>query len=335
MVNIRCTLQKAELDGIISAEMRSALENIAKDLFYTDRSYPSLFRCASDRGLPEGDLARLRQWLPEGRVNQKRADALDMLRLMGKRLKEGLKPKTVSYSFQHTVMWECARRQAGELRLDSDAEPRAVVLESLLDELKLKGDRYKQHNLIALGRYFAIREAHRLGMAVTERRRKEAESAFRRERNLVEDYELERWLNDNGLSRDEFDALMIDEARLSWFAQRAQSISVACLPDQLRLSGDYARLLERASAKDRLLEFFGLKNPSLQATKLTQSQLLQWYFEEVLGRCLPGDPSTSWRKLGFTNSDAFRRALSKEYLFRQLKYKHATDLKNTERRTRS
>ena len=90
MVNIRCTLQKAELDGIISAQTRTTLENIAKGFFYPDRSYPSLFRCASNRGLSEGDLARLRQWLPEGRVNQKREDALAMLRVMRKRLRKAL-----------------------------------------------------------------------------------------------------------------------------------------------------------------------------------------------------------------------------------------------------
>jgi hypothetical protein len=332
MVNIRCTLQKAELDGIISAEARTALENIAKDCFYPDRSYPSLFRCASDRGLSNGDLAGLRQWLPEGRVNQKREDALAMLQLIRKRLKDGLKPKSVSYSFQHTVMWEATRRQSGELRFDSNAEPSAIVLESLLDELRLKGDQYKQHNLLALGRYLAIREARRLGVVVNERHRKQAESAFRRERNLFDDDELQRWLSDNGLSRDDFDALMIDEAHLSWFDQGGQSISVACLPNQLRLSGDYARLLERASAKDRLLKSLGLTNLSVRNTNLTESELLQWYFAEVLGGCVPSDPSTSWRKLGFANADAFRRALSKEYLFRQFKDKHATDWKNTERR---
>jgi hypothetical protein len=150
---------------------------------------------------------------------------------------------------------------------------------------------------------------------------------------LFDDEELQRWLSDNGLSRDDFDALMIDEAHLSWFDQDGQSISVACLANQLRLSGEYARLLERASAKTRLLKSLGLTNPSVQNTSLTESELLQWYFTDVLGGCVPSDLNTSWRKLGFANADAFRRALSKEYLFRQFKDKHGKDLKNSERRT--
>jgi len=202
-----------------------------------------------------------------------------------------------------------------------------------LDELRLKGDQYKQHNLLSLGRYFAIREARQLGVVVNERHRKQAELAFRRERNLLDDDQLQRWLSDNGLSRDDFDALMIDEAHLSWFDQHGQSISITCLANQLRLSGDYARLLERASAKNRLLKSLGLTNPSVQNTNLTESELLQWYFVDVLRGGIPSDLNTSWQKLGFANAVAFRRALSKEYLFRQFKDKHRKDLKNSERRT--
>ena len=63
MVNIRMTLQKAELLHVISTELRLALEKIGKELFYPDRNYSLLLRCASESGLPETHLARLRQWL--------------------------------------------------------------------------------------------------------------------------------------------------------------------------------------------------------------------------------------------------------------------------------
>jgi len=276
MVNIRQTLLKAERVGIISTESRTALEKIGKELFYPDRNYTMLLRSASERGLSRSDLARLQQWLPEGRVNQKREDALTMLRLMGRRLAGGLKPKTVSYSFEHTSMWESARRQSGDVRFDSNAEPSVVTAESLLNELRLEGNHYKQHSLLALERFFAIREFHRLGMTVTDRLRNEAESAFRQERDLDDVAQVERWMNDNGLSHNEFDVLMLDEARLTWLHDRAQYVSITCLPEQLRLSGDYPRLLARASAKNRLLESFGLQKPCLADANLTEHPLVQW-----------------------------------------------------------
>ena len=112
MVNIRQTLRRAELIDVISTKSRMILEGIGKKLFYPDRNYELLLRSAADRGIPETELARFRQWLPKGQVNQKREDAVTMLRLMRRRLAQGLDPKAVSYSFQHTVMWESAWREA-------------------------------------------------------------------------------------------------------------------------------------------------------------------------------------------------------------------------------
>ena len=75
-------------------------------------------------------------------------------------------------------MWESAWRQSGELRFESNAEPSVIALESLLDELRLEGDQYKQHSLLALERFFAIREAERAGMTVSNERRRERKSLF-------------------------------------------------------------------------------------------------------------------------------------------------------------
>jgi hypothetical protein len=317
MVNFRQTLRKAELAGIISKELGAVLEKIGKDLFYPDRKYSVLLRCASRYRQWEAELGRFQQWLPTGQINQKRKDALAMLRVMRRRLAQGLQPKTVSYSFEHTSMWESAWLQAGELRFDSNAHPGAVVLEPILDELRLDGDQFKQHRLAALERFLAVREADRLGVKVTDGRRKEAEQAFRRERNLGDLAELERWMNNNGLNRREFDTLMMDEARARWVQQRFQFAAVSRLADELRLSGDYPRLVARALAKDDLLESLGLKNPCLRSAGLTENQLLNWYFEELLDRSVPDDVISYARELGFASPDAFRRALLKEYLYRR------------------
>lgn len=316
MVDIRQTLRKAERLGVISLEVRTALERIGKELFYPDRSYTVILRCASERGLPKAELARLHKWLPRGRVNQKHEDAVAMLRLIRRRLDDGLRPKKVSYSFEHTSMWESAWRQSGELRFDSNVHSGAVVLEPILDELRLDGDQFKQHSLAALERFLAIREADRLGVKITDGRRKEAEQAFRRERNLGDVAELERWMNNNGLDRHEFDTLMMDEARARWIHQRFQFAAVRRLAEELRLSGDYPRLVARALAKDDLLESLGLKNPCLRSAGLTENQLLNWYFEELLHRPVPDDVGSYARELGFASPDAFRRALLKEYLYR-------------------
>jgi hypothetical protein len=236
---------------------------------------------------------------------------------MAQRLEQGLKPKTVSYCFEHTAMWETARRQCGELRLDSNDKRSVVGLELLLDELRLDGEQYQQHSLMALERFFAIRESERAGMAVSNEHRRRTETAFRRERGLVDEESIKQWMNDNDLNYHQFDALMIDEARVRWVQERAQLVSTSCLPEQLRLSGEYSRLVKRAVAKDRLLESVGLKNPCLENANLTEKELLQWYFEKLRYQPVPDDMNSYAHNLGFASTDAFRRVLLKEYLYRR------------------
>jgi hypothetical protein len=107
-------LGKAERVGVISRHFRQQLEAVAKELFYPDRNYSFLLDHASDGARTKGEVARLRAWLPKGRVNQKRDDAIAMLRLIHRRSLKGFNRKKVSYSFEHTSTWEQVRRRNGQ-----------------------------------------------------------------------------------------------------------------------------------------------------------------------------------------------------------------------------
>jgi hypothetical protein len=106
LVNIRRTLAAAEAQTVIGAATRMELERLAKQRFYPQRSYQQLLRDATEQGLPAADLAALRGWLAHSQVDQKRADALAMLRLIRERLAGGLEPKRVRFHFEHTEFWD-------------------------------------------------------------------------------------------------------------------------------------------------------------------------------------------------------------------------------------
>lgn len=115
MVNIRATLASAERTAVLGTATRMALERLAKGLHYPERDYPTLLALARREGLPAAELERFRVWLPRGRVNQKREDALAMLRGMREELARHPGPKKVSYCFSRTDAWEEARRLAEQL----------------------------------------------------------------------------------------------------------------------------------------------------------------------------------------------------------------------------
>jgi hypothetical protein len=111
MVDIRATLEAAEVAGIVARSTRLVLQAHAKALYYPDRSYPALLAAAPRLAIPEGDIARLRAWLPRGRIERKRQDALALLRRI-QADRDGLlrEPARPGFDFQHTVFWESLTR---------------------------------------------------------------------------------------------------------------------------------------------------------------------------------------------------------------------------------
>jgi len=113
MVNIRRTLSDAALEGVIFQETRERLESIAKGLPYRERTFAAMMDEGKRCRLPDEELHAFRQWLPNGRVDQKREDALLMLRTMRVQVgADATHRPPVQFHFEHTTLWERASRLA-------------------------------------------------------------------------------------------------------------------------------------------------------------------------------------------------------------------------------
>ncbi|MFC7334981.1 TfuA-like protein [Rhodocista pekingensis] len=110
MVNIRRTLSDAFARGIVGTGTRRHLEAMAKALPYKERTYARLFREAAAAGVNRAEVEALRAWLPTGRADQKREDAVAMLRTMREALDRPWTPATVLFPFEHTTLFERAAR---------------------------------------------------------------------------------------------------------------------------------------------------------------------------------------------------------------------------------
>jgi hypothetical protein len=114
MVNIRATLAAAERGAVIGPELHQTLLRIAKDLHYPDRNYDSILKLASVQGESDEELQRLEDWLPEGRVDQKREDALAMLGVMREHLARHPGPHRPNFEFEPTRAWSQGMLGASE-----------------------------------------------------------------------------------------------------------------------------------------------------------------------------------------------------------------------------
>jgi SagB-type dehydrogenase family enzyme len=316
MVNIRQTLAHAADSGIISAAAGEALIRIAKELYYPRRIYPLILQIGKEQGLPLHEIDALRAWLPAGQINQKRLDALRMLREMRECLNSSASPKRVLYTFEHTEFWERARYSAGQMRTDPGAEIEMVDLDALRDELALNPEaqaRATQGNLLRL---FAVETAKRAGTPVAKVALQETLETFRRERELFEPDAMESWLTTNQVSREHFQRLIEDEARIRWAMTWAEPHMNGRLADYLRVTGEYSRLLARASHKRSILKSQGLMDVDPSAGPLTSSELVQWYFERCVGRPAPTDIAQHVHTSGFIDEVSFRRAIFREFCYR-------------------
>lgn len=105
MVNVRFTLERARAEGIIDARLQQALVGAAKDIFYKQRTWPLIIEQMSR--LPEHGKAvrELDAWLPQGLVDQKKRDALELVSRVGKLAGEG-KSFSPAFEFRSTQDWE-------------------------------------------------------------------------------------------------------------------------------------------------------------------------------------------------------------------------------------
>ena len=321
MVNIRRTLAEAAERGILQSETSDRLTSIAKTLFYKDRDwhYDRLLQHAAEQGLPTEDLEALREWLPGGRVNQKRIDALAMLEAMKQRLAAYPEPKRVDYAFEQTENWQKAiKHYAGD---DGATGEREVTRRGqVLEELRLDETAYRAAVRNAVLRLLAEAECDRQGIDMPDEPLEAFTKSFRRDLGLHFLKDTQRWLADNDLNRHAFGRLMAGEARLRVLEDMMASQIERYLVDHLRLAGDYVRLARRAREKELIIESMGVPTPNL--ADFTTLELENWYFEQRLGREIPDDVECYAVSLGFADAAAFHLALWRERVFLSAPQQH-------------
>jgi hypothetical protein len=314
MVDIRCTLARAVAGGVLSASTGSALESLAKSMFYPDRNYQLISRRAAELGLSQAELSAFLEWLPEGRASQKHADALAMLRLIRERVANGLEAKRVEYAFENSAMWEQAWRLAGERYSGSGGEAETILLGTVIDELRLGGEPFLHAQEAAILRSLAINQSYVQGLGEVDRLAPYARHRFWHRPGISEAGAKDEWMRANNLDEHELAALLDDEARVQWIKSLAVFEATGYFLDQLRVSGDYPRLVERARMKTASLAAQGLEDPTLADVGLERSDLLKWYFEVRLGRHIPADLDEYTKALGFDGGE-FEGSLLREYCF--------------------
>jgi hypothetical protein len=305
MVSIRCTLLRAEREGVIGRATTRSLAATAKGLFYQDRTYDALLGLAAGQPVPAAELAAFRRWLPAGRIDQKRDDARAMLLEIRELIDAAPGPMRVAFRLESTTMWERAVA-ADSLTPDEVQED----IEDLIDEARLESaGSFRELRRAALMRWLATAEADRRRISVTREQLRRQLNDLRREIGLARRAEIDRWLADNDLEAADMDRLIEDEARLTALERQLWPTIEPHLLDHLRIRDDYARIAARARAKRQAMA----DGPPVDQRH--RIALLTWYFEERLRQPVPDDVAAYAGSLGFAEIGPFLQMLRREYAY--------------------
>jgi hypothetical protein len=307
MVNIRATLAAAEAARILSVSPRRALESFGKSLYFADRSWNALLTASPSHGVSENELTSLRDWLPSGRVDQKRLDSLEMITAMKEWL-DGDRAFRPPYRFEWTYLWD--EFVAGAARIGTSS---SVSAQAVLDELRIEGpDAYARVEARALLKMIASRGAARPSDPPREALRA-IFAEVRASLGLFARTDLDRWIAENELDDATLERLIKNEAALK--ALRGHiGPSIECyLLDELRLCGAYVRLARRAKDKrEAINQTVSSGDPPIGLATVVHRI---WYFEKRLGRPTPDDIDAFARGLGFRNIRQFDIAIYGEWAF--------------------
>jgi hypothetical protein len=324
MVNIRATLHHARAAGAVDEGLRERLEELAKGLFYPDRSYSRLFGLALERGLPSAEIGALKAFVATQKVDQKRIDGLQLLAVVRECVAAGAAPKSVAYSFQHTETWDQLVGWA-ETQPPIHAQGPTPPATLVAAEVRLSGAEGRTPLAMAHARAASAALASRSQPPEREARIAMTDRRWRAERHGGGGNgcppSFDGWLDEQGLTPRSYRALLERQVDLDWARQLGRHEVDRHVVDAVRLDGSYAALAKRAREKEALLASRGLSDPSLVDAGLDAQGLATWYFEQRLGTRIPQDLESHLAEVGFPDMAAFHREALRELLFARLSEK--------------
>ena len=316
MVNIRATLASAVAEKIIGADLSRALLDQAKSTFYQNRSYAKLLENARGDAAHLDQLNRLKRWLPEGAIDQKREDAIAMLITMREMQRTHPQPGQVEFHFQHTDAWEQVRRQIHLKSLNDSPGVASLQGDAALSELRLRGTEFLTAREHAFLHTVCQELAQTNGDGIDNSLIPHALNEFRLEHGLEAPGSVEPWLEEQGLDLAALARLLLEQLTTKRLRALLDAEMERVLIQQLRISGRFRALQDRAEHKQLTLSRRGLQNPDLHTAGLSEEMLWYWFFTDHLAMAAASDPDEYALRLGWSK-DALRREVLREWLYQK------------------
>lgn len=250
LVNLRATMRRAISDGRLGDDAVNRALDVAKGIWFADRTRPAFLRALDTAGLPAGEVQALRAALEEGYVDQKRLDAEALLRV--------LRDRRPGQDRAETKLTPCHVFAAfGERDRKVTHEGVALRLEEIARYVALHEPGFAELRERALDRLLVDELAWLWGIKVTDDQVAEEARRLRARLGLLDDDSLQRWLVANDVDAGWLDGIARREAlarRLrDWMQVRqGKRLLVSPLLDELRRAGRFEHAASAAAMAAKL-----------------------------------------------------------------------------------
>jgi hypothetical protein len=287
-VNVRATLEAAVAAGALTRRRARALAARAAALPFRELTWVAL---AED--LPASERDRLLSWLPDGRVDLKRADALALVEAVAQAA--GAAPARPGFRLADTRYWRAALAWF-------EPQGTSAEEEAVLDELRLDPARFER----ALLRAFAGRAAADEPLEPPPDAAELLE-ALRLQRGLGTASAFRDWLGRARAEPARLAAALAAEERLALALQRGAGALAPAVLDALRVDGRFEALATRAA--DKRARLAGRPPPPYREAELAALVAALCARRRV---AVDGDLDAAARALGLADRRALHRLLADE-----------------------
>ncbi len=289
LVIMRDALEAAAQEEILSPEKAKTLTELAESLFWRHRTWETLFTQALSRGVSEEDRSSFQTWLPQA-PNPVREDALALLERLeelGTEEDAGERKDFPRGNSDSSSLFKSLNRRdrsvpsaSGPLRQWSLGDM-ATFGHAEAENLNRQG--LNRRLVLLLGTLWNIKP-HEEFLKLEEQR-------LRRRFGLKTEEDLQGWMKENDLDREDLDRLIREEAIIHslhrWFMQgRIHEKNTGSLLDEMKLQGKYGEWKKKAARREALLR----KNEELfrkEASVICNTPFMQLLREHLRAEKLP------------------------------------------------
>ena len=302
MVSVRATVERARAARVLTDQAARLVTSTAKSLHYRDRTWDEII--ARTRGEP--GMSDFFAWLPAGKVDAKRDDARTMLVRMASFLSTGAaEDMPQGQRVERTLVWQGLVR-----RVDAESNAETSNPKGVLDELRLDPGTYQAWRDRAVLRSLALEDADRRAAHADRDTLRAIMDRHCRQQGLSRRDAVLCWLNANDLDEAGYESLLREAVLVEDTVATRTARLVPHFLAELRWSGTYSELKDRAKEKARIIDEKGhaIASPD-------RLRMLIWFFESRLGASVPDDLDAYAVSIGLADRDELFVLVAREFMY--------------------